>query len=432
MAADTILETDVYNHEAGHAAKHNAVNVQVNWLTAQIVALLTALGLKADAGRVSALPAQAATAKTYDQRLNVYGLKPSHLRRTRAKLAAAEAGSIAKVICLGSSIAAGQGLVLSTQSWPNVLRDLLTTGALPNNGTGWVLANSGDSGFDPRITGTAGWTKFVTGGDKTPLIFGTQASGADATFTSDKAGTIAEVKFSNLSSTWVLRVDGGFPAAANVALAGGATYNEATGVVTAAGGSSMAQITVSGLANAVHVIRCTANAGTVYLGAFQVRTTSGLQVSNFGIGGGLASDFIVGVGGQPYGALAIAAAESPALVTVDLMTNENYKSVSAATFKTKLDLIVTTLQAANADVLLIGEIPAGGNTQAGPAMDLTAYRTALYEVAVTRDVPVLDMFDRWGSYAAANANGQMSDVFHPTIAGQRDYARAVRDVIRAA
>jgi peptidoglycan/xylan/chitin deacetylase (PgdA/CDA1 family) len=33
MAEDTVLETDVFNHEPGHAAKHNAVNEQVNWLT---------------------------------------------------------------------------------------------------------------------------------------------------------------------------------------------------------------------------------------------------------------------------------------------------------------------------------------------------------------------------------------------------------------
>lgn len=39
MAEDTVLETDVYNNEPGHAAKHNAVNTQVNWLTETVVAL---------------------------------------------------------------------------------------------------------------------------------------------------------------------------------------------------------------------------------------------------------------------------------------------------------------------------------------------------------------------------------------------------------
>lgn len=36
MSEETVLETDVFNNEPGHAAKHNAVNAQVNWLTQRV------------------------------------------------------------------------------------------------------------------------------------------------------------------------------------------------------------------------------------------------------------------------------------------------------------------------------------------------------------------------------------------------------------
>lgn len=42
MGADTVLETDVYNGEIGHAAKHNQVNAQVNFLTSEVAGRLSA------------------------------------------------------------------------------------------------------------------------------------------------------------------------------------------------------------------------------------------------------------------------------------------------------------------------------------------------------------------------------------------------------
>jgi hypothetical protein len=39
MGADDVLEEDIYNGEPGHAAKHNAVNAQVNYLTEAVAAL---------------------------------------------------------------------------------------------------------------------------------------------------------------------------------------------------------------------------------------------------------------------------------------------------------------------------------------------------------------------------------------------------------
>lgn len=365
-----------------------------------------AAGAYVPPGRVSTLPSQAATARTYDQRLNLYNLKPSHFRKTRAKLAAAEVGGLANIACLGDSITAGQGATMSTESWPVVMRNLLTaSGVLTSNGTGIVLSNNGDSGFDPRTSRTGSWTKFVNGSDRTVLTYAT--GGSTYTFTSDVAGTDVDVYYSNASGSFTVAIDGGTAVA-----------------VTGAGGTTIGKYTVAGLSNTTHTVVVTLTTGTTYLAGFRVRKgTTGLRVSSLGLGGARTSDLIAG--SQPFGVLSMATTDAPDLAVLALMTNEAFTSTSAASFKTGVLSLVTTLKAAGADVLLVAEIPANGQ-------DLTPYRTVLYEAAIDQDVPVLDMFDRWGSWATANTLGQMFDAFHCTAAGYRDYARAVRDVIRPA
>lgn len=358
--------------------------------------------------RLAPLPAAAKAAKPYVGDRNLYNLKASHLFKLRAAIGKAIGGTgLAKIACMGTSIAAGQGALAGSTSYPVRLRQLLAATGVPIAGTGLVPCHHGDTPADARWAYPSGpWAKFNPGPTDRTMLYYSNASGAQAVFTSDLTGTAVDVYYSNASGGFTVSIDGGAAVA-----------------VTAAGGTTIGVYTVTGLADTTHTVTIARTSGSVYLVGAQVRKASGLLVSNIGLGGARVSDLYLA---QPYDAYNVVRTNLvPDLCIINVMTNEAYTGVSAATFKANLDGILSGYAAAAIPVLLVGEIPAGGTTVGGVAMDLTAFRTALYELAVARDLPLIDLFERWGSFTAANGAGMMSDPFHPNAAGYGDYARAV-------
>lgn len=369
---------------------------------------------KANVARLPTLPAAASSGeRPYDATRNLYNFKPSQLMKARSAIGKAIGGTgLAKIACLGTSIAAGQGALAGSTSYPVRLRQLLAASGIPIGGTGIVLCHQGDTPADARWAFPSGpWAKFNPGSTDRTMLYYSNAGGAQAVFTSDLAGTIVELFYSNSSGPFTVSIDGA-----------------AAVTVTPSGAAMIGTYQVTGLADTVHAVAITRVSGSVYLAGAQVRRASGLLVSNIGVGGARISD--LNFAAQPYVAHQfVRDVIAPDLIIFNAMTNEAYTGVTAAKFKTDLTAILTTFSGAGIPVLLVGEIPAGGTTSGGAAMDLTAYRTALYEVARERDLPLLDLFERWGSYAAANGAGLMADVFHPNAAGYGDYAAAVRSAL---
>ena len=65
-------------------------------------------------------------------------------------------------------------------------------------------------------------------------------------------------------------------------------------------------------------------------------------------------------------------------------------------------------------------------------VDLATYRTyvsAMYDVADSEGVNLVDMSHRWGSLTQATAGNLMVDTVHPNTAGHEDYASAVAAMI---
>lgn len=383
-----------------------------------------ALVVAAAKARVAVAPSVGT--KTYDPLRNSYNLRPSHLRRWRAALANAAIGSgEARLACFGTSIAAGQGVTtIATESYPNQLRAMIATRAgVPVAGTGPVLCHLGDTTIDSRWTYSGTWSKFNPGPTNRTVLYSCTTNGGTATYTSDLAGTIAEFWFSQSSGAFSFTVDGSAPSS-GVTVTGG-TYS--SGTVTPTNSTAIGKVSVTGLADTTHPIVVTRITSPLYLAAACVRKATGLSVGAIGSGGARLSDTSLS---QPYDLRTFMNTSwAPHLVIADFMTNEAYTQVSAATFKTQLDAMCVSITNAGSDLILVGEIPAGGTDQGGAAMNLTAYRQALYEVADKYDLPVLDQFDRWGSYTSANGLGFMSDAFHPNKKGYRDYAAGVLPLV---
>jgi hypothetical protein len=334
----------------------------------------------------------------YDRSRNVYNLKPKHLFRTRAKLAASDLGlGLCKIAAVGDSKTAGDKATrVGMDSYPRVLRDMLVTRGHKLGGTGVVLAHYADSGSDTRWTrNTGSWTPFTVSGNRTTLL---QASVASITFASDVAGTVAEVFYSNLSAPFTVAIDGA-----------------AAVTVTPAGGSTIGTYAVSGLANTTHSVLITAP-GTIYLSGAQVRQTSGVLVSTLGLGGARATD--VKALDVDYGLLRFTVNQvAPTLVLLDLMTNEAFTNVTVDVFKAAMQSIIGQLLP-NSDVILVA---AGVSS-----LNLVPFRIALYELADSNDLPIIDNYDRWGTLAAASSAGLMfTDNVHNTAQGYAEVARSI-------
>lgn len=340
--------------------------------------------------------------RVYDQQRNIYGLAPRHLRKFRAKLAAAAAGvGICEIACVGDSIVLGQGVSYQTQSWPAVARERIVVATGAKNSTGWVAPVGMNSGaLDPR------WTKTGTfqGGSGVaayfhPIVSSTAAS--TATFVSDKAGTVAEVYYSDKNVAFTVAIDGGAPV-----------------TVTPGDTNAMMTYTVTGLTDAVHTIVVTqTGAGLVYVYAARVRSTAGLSVSNWGFSNSKAVDWNTA---SFYQNINYVASTAPALSLLSLGTNDVANAVGTAAYKTNMTVLIDKLKAVG-DVILVAPIPLN--------MDMSLYRRALYELAESKDVPVLDLWDRWVNFSTANTLAMYADGVHPTPTGYADMGLAIGQML---
>jgi lysophospholipase L1-like esterase len=334
----------------------------------------------------------------YNDSRNVYNLRAKHLRKTRAAVAKARAGTgIFRISTLGDSTVAGYNLTAPvTENWPNVLVKLLADNGAPTNGTGIVAAHNALSNdtrwnYPADWVGHAAWSSIRRNTTTTtPLLF-----------TSNVAGTIARVYYSAGSNAFNLVIDGGAPL-----------------LVTPPGGTGIIYTEVTGLANTTHVLSIakTVAGSTLYVFGAEVRSsaTTGVILYN----GGVSGIRIANIYQQALSHLNFALAESPSdLVIIRCETNDT-QITSLANYKKGLQDTLTAVVASGADVVLVTAVPSLNK-------DFTEYTKVLYDIADDYDIPLIDHLDRLGTYAETNAQGFMSDDFHPTKTGYQEEAHSI-------
>jgi hypothetical protein len=335
----------------------------------------------------------------YDQRLNLFNYKQSNTRKLRAALGRARAGTgVGKLGFAGDSTSAGYTALAATQSAPIVVRDFLDKQGYPIKGTGPVVGNpgGGPGGFlDGRWSFTGTWT---TQSGNNNFLYQTVVSGATATFTSDKPGSIVELRYMNNGGAFTISVDG-------------ASSGAGFATVTPTGAGTMASVTLSGLANTTHTVVVTTTSTTAfYLVWCDVRqTTGGLLIANFGV---CSSNTANWLDGNFYFPGNLMVEWAPDCTFLDLGINDVGASMTTATIKTNLQSLITKFKATG-DVILLTSNP-------HQSLDFTALNQAKYELAISNDIPLIDIHDRFTSYAVSNPLGYFNDAAHPTAAGYAD------------
>lgn len=370
-------------------------------------AVMTPASIAADSAFAGAyadanLPAAAVAAgcrKRFDPTRSVYNATSRNLRRSRQKLSQAIVGTeLFRVACLGDSttFGAGDGVTdISTGTYPAYLASLLSSG------TGAARA-TGLSGPSQAYVPDLRWSAFTGTWDDANMYRQSGSSGAQATFTSDRAGTFLDIWYYQGVGAFTYNIDGAGPV-----------------TVTPTGGGNMwHKTTVSGLANTVHTVVFTqSTASAVALGGMEVYGASGVSVTNFGAPGAGSATFVSG-GGTGHPQTAISTYMVPDLVLINLGINDYFTQGGTAPFEANLHTLIALYP--NSDVVLGVGTPVSVTTDVPPWID---YVTSVYRVAENLDIPVVDLTDRWVSYALSAAMIS-TDGTHPLKAGYADIARA--------
>jgi lysophospholipase L1-like esterase len=198
-------------------------------------------------------------------------------------------------------------------------------------------------------------------------------------------------------------------------------------VATIGGSDPVAtEIKLPALAAGVHRVTVTVagDAGVLQVGSIGIEAAAGIVVGDFGISMSTTEDWVAE--GAPYSALRHVVAWAPDLALIALMTNDAHGlAVPPDRYAANLRAMVDAL-AETCDVVLEVQIPGEPSL-----VDLAPYREAVYAVADATGVPVLDLYDRWGNFAAARDAGLMNDMFHPNATGAADIAAAELAVVTA-
>lgn len=85
---------------------------------------------------------------------------------------------------------------------------------------------------------------------------------------------------------------------------------------------------------------------------------------------------------------------------------------------------IITAAKASGDVILVTDAPAAASE--APLAQQQEYVNALSSLAQSNNVNLVNLYQLWGSYTQANANGWMANTVHPNATG---YAQIAADVL---
>lgn len=434
------LETDVTT----------ALGVPDAALAARVVTGATATALNATYAPKAKSPfltdASFTPAKFYNPASGIYNLTGANWKHARMAIANARAGAgLCRVAVIGDSITAGWGATptssVSALAWPQIMREALgSVNGIPVAGTGDVMAGPrGVYGavYQDNRWANGGWANVSVSDNSSGFGITSVASSNTATFTSDKAGTVAEFTYARRTGwgTFTVTVKN----SSGTTLTGPTSYNSSNAT------PDMQRVTLTGLTLDVGstIVFTSTSSGVNAIMSAGVRNTTGLLVTNLGAGSASTStwnNFTApsGGGSQQNGWVAqYILAAGVDILLIALGTNDGQNSNTSQTpaqYATNMASIVSTLKTSTTDVALVHPIP--GNPGTAPNLWTAAApngisSTTFYKASESLGVPLVDLSDRWQDYATANTAGMMYDTLHPSNAGHQRIGLDVANLLTA-
>lgn len=364
----------------------------------------------------------------------LFNFKTSQFTKTKAMRARVTGGSGRGRICIpGDSTAWGEGggdsgtnnrVNAKLRAWPTILAQRLTTNGLSSNWEGIY----GSGGVAVATVPIATHRSLYYAG-----------MNARASWDVAAAARLGGVWFQNptdaniFSYTSTMAVNR-FELADITAAGGGViSYNidggAETQLVQTNATASFRLTTIDAGSVGVHTLNITRVSGTGFLIGLRAWNEAAPQVDvlNFGMGSSVVADWVVNtVAYSPLPSLTTMCATAD-LVILPFTINDAIPPTSTASYKANLQILINAAKAGGADVLLQTGNPC--STSADADANQQAIRQGMKDLALSNDLPMIDLFDRYGNYLNMVAQGLMFNARHPNTAGYADIGNFVADTI---
>ncbi len=148
-----------------------------------------------------------------------------------------------------------------------------------------------------------------------------------------------------------------------------------------------------------------------------------VSIVNAGWGGAKASQIAANPGGNTWNPLPMISNISPDLTIINIGINDWNAATSVGTYTSQMQSIITQALTTG-DVILVTPNPSNPSGNASQATQ-QLYITAIYTLAATNSLLLIDVWSRFVSYAVSNPLGLYGDSLHPNGAGYADITKAI-------
>lgn len=346
-----------------------------------------------------------------------YGVSSQSLKKWRRGLARARnGGAVAQIACVGDSTVRGawsngsSGTNCVIKSWPVKLAGLLSAAGTPASAESFF----GDGTFgvplstiDPRVVLGVAWTANANTslGGKMHIA----SAAGTLSFTPNQPMKSYDIYYPINSGLGTFSIDIGGVGATPIVTAGTMAFGKST--ITNTGAASVSPLNIAWTSGACLVI-----------GAQGRSLTDQVTVLNMGRSGSVVADWTANTSSAWDSLLALPLV-APDLTIISLTINDWVAGTSIATYTANMQaLINSALQ--TGDVLLLTAAPS--NTANASLSAQQAIITASYQLAATNSLPLLDMTNRFTSYAVSQPLGLYGDTaLHPSGIGYADIATSI-------
>lgn len=327
------------------------------------------------------------------------GFSPNLAEWRAAKALMAAGTRNAKLLALGDSTVRG---ISATSSWPGYLAALLSHGSRSSV--------CGSTTSDTGLTIGAGWAaaNVSIGG----LNWETNTAVAPISYTPSNSVNSFDVWYIDFvgAGDFTLDIDGA-----------GTTTITPTGVK----GFRRATITTGGAAGTktLNILRVSGYASIVLITGYDSATKE-VSVVNSGVSGYKAANWAQT--GDPWLPRQAIVTYAPDLTIIGLTINDWIAATNTTDYTTQMGQIIEACQTTG-DVILLTGVPTDPATTS--ILQQQTYIDINIALGVTYGCDVINMTQRWGSFAAADANGWMLDYAHPTDSGYVNQAGIIYSIV---
>lgn len=312
-------------------------------------------------------------------------------------------GAATRILSIGDSTTLGYGSGSVDNSYPYQLRDLIAAKRPAVNGM-LVPPNNNivnDTRWNPG-TGTGAWTISNSNG------WGNMSSYRGSGTTNQNLTVTPGRSFDTVDLMFIVS-----PGNTNAKVYAGKTPSTTTlvGELIGIGPAGVKKTTLS-VPPGTTSVTITPTGGNFWLQGVHPRNMgeARVSISNAGSSGSTTAQWTTGYYNS---ALAITAFD-PDLTILSLGINDSGAAVTKDVYKANMRTLITA--ALGTGQLIVWTNPPS-NEYNGRLVLQRQYREAILELRDELGFTVVDIFEKWGDYATANAAGWMSDSVHPSTAG---------------